>query len=58
MLGLRKARANVNDNAIIVDVEATPARTYDEVRVTQTMLKHMKTTDAPALGGALIASAL
>ena len=27
-----------NDNAIIVDVEATPARTYDEVRVTQTML--------------------
>jgi transposase len=27
-----------NDNAIIVDVEATPARTYDEVRATQTML--------------------
>jgi transposase len=27
-----------NDNAIIVDVEATPARTYDEVLVTQTML--------------------
>ena len=26
------------DNAVIVDVEATPARTYDEVAATQTML--------------------
>jgi hypothetical protein len=28
-----------NDNAIIVDVEATPARTYDEVRATRTMIE-------------------
>jgi transposase len=28
-----------NENAIIVDVEATPARTYDEVGATRTMLK-------------------
>src|SRR5215472_2647008 len=27
------------ENAVIVDVEATPARTYDEVAVTQTMLE-------------------
>ena len=26
------------ENAVIVDVEATPARTYDEVAATQTML--------------------
>ena len=26
------------DNAVIVDVEATPARTYDEVAATKTML--------------------
>jgi hypothetical protein len=26
------------ENAVIVDVEATPARTYDEVEVTKTML--------------------
>ena len=26
------------ENAVIVDVEATPARTYDEVATTQTML--------------------
>ena len=26
-------------NAVIVDVEATPARTYDEVAVTKTMIK-------------------
>ena len=31
-----------NDNAIIVDVEATPARTYDEVRATQTMLERTR----------------
>ncbi len=28
-----------NDNAIIVDVEATPARTYDEVVATKTMIE-------------------
>jgi len=28
-----------NENAIIVDVEATPARTYDEVAATKTMLQ-------------------
>jgi transposase len=28
-----------NDHAIIVDVEATPARTYDEVRATRTMIE-------------------
>jgi hypothetical protein len=27
------------ENAVIVDVEATPARTYDEVAATQTMLE-------------------
>jgi len=27
------------DNAVIVDVEATPARTYDEVRATRTMIE-------------------
>lgn len=27
-----------NDNAIVVDVEATPARTYDEVAATRTMI--------------------
>jgi hypothetical protein len=30
------------DNAIIVDVEATPARVYDEVRATRTMLNRTK----------------
>jgi hypothetical protein len=30
------------DNAIIVDVEATPARVYDEVRSTRTMLNRTK----------------
>ena len=29
---------NVPDNAVIVDVEATPARTYDEVAATKTMI--------------------
>src|SRR5579859_3177346 len=27
------------ENAVIVDVEATPARTYDEVRATKTMIE-------------------
>jgi hypothetical protein len=27
------------ENAVIVDVEATPARTYDEVTATKTMIK-------------------
>ena len=31
-----------NDHAIIVDVEATPARTYDEVAATRTMLRRAK----------------
>ena len=31
-----------NENAIIVDVEATPARTFDEVRSTATMLDRTK----------------
>lgn len=31
-----------NEHAIIVDVEATPARTYDEVVATRTMLKRTK----------------
>ena len=31
------------DNAVIVDVEATPARTYDEVAATQTMLDRTET---------------
>ena len=30
------------DNAIIVDVEATPARVYDEVRSTRTMLSRTR----------------
>src|SRR5881392_2574343 len=30
------------ENAIIVDVEATPARTYDEVAATKTMIKRTK----------------
>jgi transposase len=30
------------ENAVIVDVEATPARTYDEVRATRTMLNRTK----------------
>ena len=30
------------ENAVIVDVEATPARTYDEVAATQTMLDRTK----------------
>src|SRR3954449_158990 len=30
------------ENAVIVDVEATPARTYDEVAATQTMIKRTK----------------
>jgi hypothetical protein len=30
------------ENAVIVDVEATPARTYDEVRATKTMLNRTK----------------
>ena len=32
------------ENAVIVDVEATPARTYDEVAATQTMIE--RTEDA------------
>ena len=28
-----------NEHAIIVDVEATPARTYDEVAATKTMIE-------------------
>src|SRR4029079_17306706 len=31
------------DNAVIVDVEATPARTYDEVAATQTMIDRTQT---------------
>ena len=27
------------ENAVIVDVEATPARTYDEVKATKTMIE-------------------
>ena len=27
------------ENAVIVDVEATPARTYDEVKATRTMIE-------------------
>src|SRR6266851_4832991 len=49
-LGRRKANKRVQfgyglnylidiENAIIVDVEATPARTYDEVAATKTMIK-------------------
>ena len=30
------------ENAVIVDVEATPARTYDEVAATQTMLDRVE----------------
>ena len=49
-ISLKKARKAFGDaviipgadldikNAVIVDVEATPARTYDEVAATQTML--------------------
>lgn len=33
-----------NENAIIVDVEATPARTYDEVEATKTMIKRTEAT--------------
>ena len=31
-----------NEHAIIVDVEATPARTYDEVLATRTMIERTK----------------
>ena len=33
-----------NENAIVVDVEATPARTYDEVEATKTMIKRTEET--------------
>ena len=32
------------ENAVIVDVEATPARTYDEVAATKTMIKRTEET--------------
>jgi hypothetical protein len=30
------------ENAVIVDVEATPARTYDEVAATKTMIERIE----------------
>jgi hypothetical protein len=38
------------ENAVIVDVEATPARTYDEVAATQTMLDATRRTGREPLG--------
>ncbi len=32
------------EHAVIVDVEATPARTYDEVAATKTMIKRTEQT--------------
>src|SRR5262245_21620711 len=42
------------ENAIIVDVEATPARTYDEVAATKTMI--MRTTERLGLKPARLAA--
>src|SRR6185369_6580732 len=41
------------ENAVIVDVEATPARTYDEVAATTTMIEHTERASSLAGSSAL-----